>query len=421
MKRRIRRMFRALCLLAACGAMAHTARGANLMITQPEDPFEPLPAALKETFLEEGKDAGFLRETDGFAWISDIEHVMFPDREEVFLADAPGSYSLFAAEVPAAKFFELFPYHYYDKKEEERLGGRIHYRLVAQNRTPEAVLLEIEGFGSTRGWEHREAWEAALQGGGRRAVRLAPGEILTLWEERALEGGLPWSAILLGRASGPLWVCDYAWLGEREPDPTTLTPMPDLALAPTLWPSFTRGTGEWNAAEVLWFPERRTAGGRIALSRVEPGAYSVAFGDSPGGPLNKPCVYTAVAPSFAEDEYPVFDPVSGETHLFFGGNYPVMYSLRAPLVNDTPEPRRVSLYLCANDKFKVDSILGVWMEGRMSGRRTPMWERNERWRVWTLELAPGEMQTVECLVVALGGRWGGAVATLAIEPLPAAP
>ena len=375
--------------------------------------FEPLPKELKQVWLTE-RDARFTRQTNTFSWISDIEHVTFPRTNVVYLADAEPAYYFCGAVVPGGTFFELFPYHWYVKKEEAQLGGRISYRLVAKNINSREVTLEMEGAGTTRDWDHERAWAAALRGDGRRIIRLKAGEIITLWEEREIVGDFPWSGIFLGRASGDLWVCDYAWLGKKDPGIEKARPMPDLSQPPVAWPSFTRGTAGWNAATIEVFPLSRTPSGRIALAQVESASYSFAIADSPGGPTGKLCNYAAVPKTFQADEMPVLDPVSQTSHLFFGGNYPVMYKLPLPLTNDTQSTKTVTLYISSNDKLKVDTLAGVWVQGKMLMRRVPMVGKNEHWKAVEITLAPGRMEDYEATLLPIGSRWGGMVVTLAI-------
>ena len=192
--------------------------------------------------------------------------------------------------------------------------------------------------------------------------------------------------------------------------------MPDLAWPPYLLASFTRGTADWFTGDIRLFPDSRDARGDIPLSRLAGRVTSVALGYSPGGPITDLCEYKQVQPSFAADTLTVKDPASGWSHVFFGGNYPVMYRLPLHLANDTTAPLRVELWLCANDRFGVDTVAGVWLDGRLTRSRVPAIVKGRRWRAHSLALAPGERAAVEPLIVALGGRWGGLVASLTATP-----
>gem|GEM_PF-555399 len=401
------------------------------VIVHPARDFRPLPPQLAQQWLSESAgDATFERRPHGFAWISDIEHVVMPIGKEpareypkegpYYMASAKPATYMCGATIPAGRYFELFPYHYYAKEEEQLLGGRISYKLIAVNRTDKPVTLQISGQGTTCDWDHFKAWEGALRGDKKQTIVIQPGQTATLWEERALEGDLPWSGIFLGCADGDLWVCDYTWYGEKDPGIAQAEQMPDLALPPTLWPSYTRGTADWIAADVYIFPKRRDATARLPLSKVPDGVYSFAFAASPGGPLDKPCEYMVRPNTFKDDTYPVTDPLSGQTHLFFGGNYPVMYEFALPLANDTASTRTVEFFLCSNDKLKVDTLAGVWMQGKMMWRRVPMVGNNSHWNVWSATLAPGAKTEARMTIVPLGSRWGGMIGSLAVSaPGPA--
>ncbi|MEI7635384.1 MAG: hypothetical protein WCK47_14020 [bacterium] len=365
-------------------------------------------------FLSESQ-AGFSRGANEWAWISDAEHMFWKSTNELFLADARKPYYITGDTIPANRDFELFPYHYFSPKEAPVLGNALNYKLIAQNRTTATVTLEIRGQGVTTEWEHAKAWEGALRGEGRKTVTLAPGEIFTFWEARGLKPGLPWSAIVLGRADGNLWVCDYCWRGEKDPGVANAKPMPDLAWPPYLLASFTRGAAEWNSAGINILPGGRTPQGSLPLSVLIGAPKSIAFGYSPGGPITKLCEYKAVQPTFNQDNYYVKDPVSGYEHVFFGGNYPVRYKLPLPLENDTEATRTVSLYLASNDKFNVDSIAGVWSGGRFLSKRVPGLKAGRHWRIFRATLYPRARMRDEIVIVPLGSRWGGLVATLIVN------
>ena len=372
---------------------------------------EAWPAGRKEVFVTE-KQARFTRETGGWVWNSDIEHVIEEKTGEIFLADAPKPFVLCGDKIPAGRYFELFPYHYYDKVEEDILARRINYKLVLKNISPTPNEIQIDGMGTTCDWDHYKTWEGALRGDGKRKIVLKPGEIFTLWEEKRLVGDLPWSGIVLGKATGDLWVCDYCYIGDQDPGFEHAPPQPDLAWPPYLLASYTRGGSDWNAAQVDLFADSRTADSHISLSALGENAYSAAIAFSPGGPITKLCEYNVVAPTFAADVFEALDPVSQKSHRFFGGNYPIMYKFAMPLANDTSERKEARLFLCSNDKLNVDSIVGVWMENKMLSRRVPMIGKNQRWRVFTTVLEPGENRTLEFIIVPLGSRWGGVIATL---------
>lgn len=371
----------------------------------------------RHAFLSQSH-ATFEKQPGTWAWISDVEHVVEKEKRElVFLADGDPAYTMGTGNIPAGKYFELFPYHYYDQWEVEQLGGKVNYRLAAQNRTDTPITITIDGEGTTRDWDHGVAWEAALADEGKHAITLQPGEVVTLWEEKQLEGGLPWSGIFLGRATGELYVTDYCYIGDEDPGFAHARPMPDLSWQPYELASFSRGHVDWNAAELGLFPRHRDAEGRLSLKAVPEGIHSIAFGYSPGGPPSNLCYYNAVPSTFARDENRVIDPVSNTNHLFFGGNYPVMYRFPLRLNNDTSEHRAVSFFLASNDIFGVDSLVGVWIDGRLLRDRVAMWEKNQHWRVFTITLAPGETFDQDFTVVSLGGRWGGVIGSFDFQAL----
>lgn len=380
----------------------------------PQKDFIEFPEDLQPVFLSEPNQARFSRVRNGWTWISDIEHVIEEHTHEIFLADATKPYYLAGDRIPAGKFFELFPYHYYDKEEEQRLGGRIKYKLIVKNVSSEAVTVDLTGIGTTTDWNHFQTWQGALRGDGAKSFSLAPGEIRTLWEEKALEGGLPWSGIVLGKASGDIWVCDYAYLGDQDPGIEDAQPMPDLAWPPYLLASFTRGSCDWNTARVDLFPEQRDAEGSIPLSLLKEPLYSVAIAYSPGGPITNLCKYKAVEPTFAEDRLEAKDPLSGKSHVFFGGNYPIMYKMAVPIVNDTTSAKTFNVSLCSNDVYNVDTIAGVWIGGQMLHRRVPVLGKDQQWKVAALTLEPGRRDTVEMILIPLGSRWGGMIASIGV-------
>lgn len=400
-----RRVLPSIMTIAAMGATAMAHAQIELGEAGKHYPFD----LDRHIFLSQ-THASFEKQADSWAWISDVEHVIEPKfREHIFLADADPAYVMGADTIPANKHFELFPYHYYDQWEVDKLGAKINYKLVAQNRTDEYLNIQISGAGTTRDWDHWRTWAGALAGEGARNITLAPGESVTLWEEERLEGGLPWSGIFLGRATGDLYVMDYAYLSDEDPGFEHAGPMPDLSWKPYELASFSRGSIDWNAADMEIFPRRRDENGRLPLSAVEENVYSLAFAYSPGGPPSDLCYYHVVQNTFARDETRVVDPVSNTNHLFFGGNYPIMYRYSLRLQNDTEETREVSFYLAANDIFGVDALCGVWINGEFLHDRARLWEANEHWRVFTITLKPGEAHDQEFTVVPLGSRWGGLI------------
>ncbi len=383
-------------------------------VIDPEKGFVPVGESMNLKFLSEPDEARFTRVPESFVWISDIEHVIEEHSGEIYLADATKPYYLAGDRIPGGKTFELFPYHYYDKEEEEALGGRINYRLAVKNISESPVRVEIHGMGTVTDWDHHKTWEGAFRGDGKQSFELQPEETRTLWKAERLEGGLPWSGIVLGKASGDIWVVDYAYLSESDPGLSQAGPQPDLAWPPYLLASFTRGTADWNAAGIDLYPALRDGQGSIALSKLEDGARSMAIGYSPGGPITNLCEYRAVEPTFAADVLSVRDPLSGKSHVFFGGNYPIMYHVNLPLVNDSDRERTVNFYLCSNDVYSVDTLAGVWIGGKMLHRRVTLMAYYENWKVVSVTLKPGERDLVETIIVPLGSRWGGMIATVEV-------
>lgn len=368
------------------------------------------------------KEASFTKEPNTFSFISDVEHVIF-EREEgrlIVLADAEEPYYMSGERILANTDFELFLYHFYGKKEAEFLGAKINYRLFMKNMTDEEIQVEIKGVGTVTGWNHYKAWEGAFREDGRKTFTMAPYEEYSLWHEKQLKPDLPWSGVILGRTTGDVWVCNYAYTGEDDPGVERARPMPDAALAPFYWPSFTRGTANWNAAWIDPFPHARDVVGNILLSKIEDGCYSFNFGYSPGGPLMKPCEYKVQEPTFEADKLYVLDGVSQFSHRYFGGHYPVMYKFKLPFFNDVMPGRtkEINFYLGSNDKYTVDSIAGVWINGKMLHRRVPAVVRGTHWRVWTATLTTKTPQTVEFTVVPLGGRWAGLTGAVEVKTIP---
>jgi hypothetical protein len=228
-----------------------------------------------------------------------------------------------------------------------------------------------------------------------------------------LKPDLPWSAIVLGKADGDLMVNDFCYLGDAAPAPESLGQMPDLAWPPYLLASFTRGSADWNSARVELFAEQRDRSGDLPISVLGNCISSIALGYSPGGPITKLSEYKNVAPTFARDSLVVRDPVTSYSHHFFGGNYPIMYDVSTPLVNDTSSSVKVRLWLCSNDRFNVDSIVGVWLPllKTMTWARVPAMPKNNRWSPLSITLGPGRRGTLEAILIPLGSRWGGFVAS----------
>lgn len=389
------------------------------MTIQTDQDFYSFPEDQEIVYLEENTEVIFKRHENTYTWMSDVERVTWVDTEEVFLADSDPAYYLCGDVIPGGRHFELFPYHFYYQEEKDKLlGERINYSLILKNITDETVTIEIEGIGTTTDWEHYKAWEGAFHGEGQATIELQAGEIYTLWNEKRLTPGYPWSAIVLGKTSGDIWVADYAYLGEEDPGIEHAEQMPDIAWPPYLLASFTRGTVDWNAADIIYFPDLRDSKQRIPFSRLEDKIYSIAIAYSPGGPVDDLCKYKVIEPTFEEDILMVEDPLSGKSHLFFGGNYPIMYHFSIPLVNDTEDKKVARFYLCSNDVFNVDTIAGVWIEGEMHHKRVPAIGRNKHWPVFKVLLEPGQTKNPDFIVVPLGSRWGGMIASLEIQTLP---
>jgi hypothetical protein len=372
----------------------------------------------RQEFLSPSQ-AHFRRVPNTWTWTSDVEHVIEKtEKKLIVLADGDPAYYMCGDTVPADREFELFPYHYYDEWEVEQLGGQINYKMIAQNRTNEYLTIEITGAGTVTNWDNQITWRDALAGKGKRTITLKPGESVTLWEEKQLKGGLPWSGIFLGSASGDLFVADYCYLGEEDPGIDNAEPMPDLSWPPYLLASFSRGGTDWNAAEIDLFPRRRNHNGRIKMSECDDRISSFAFAYSPGGPITDLCRYNAVAPTWVDDYFSVKDPLSKWSHPFFGGNYPVMYRFRLPLINDTDRYQTLNFYLASNDRFGVDTLAGVWIDGQMLNDRVALWKKNEHWRIFSVTLAPGEEYEQAFVVVPLGSRWGGMIGSVEIVETP---
>jgi hypothetical protein len=380
--------------------------------------FTSFPLVGKAERLLSESDARFTRGTNECVWISDAEHMVWDETGEQFLADSTHPACLARDVIPRGRKFELFPYHYFRRKDYDTLGRKLlNYRLVARNETTRPVVLRVEGQGTTRDWDHYKAWEGALAHNGATTVTLAPGESHVFWEARGLQPELPWSAIVFGRADGDLVVSDFCYLQEDAPDAGRLGQMPDLAWPPYLLASFTRGLADWFTARVELLPDLRNARGELPVSAFGNGVCSVALGYSPGGPITKLSEYKHVAPTFARDSMMVRDPVTSYSHHFFGGNYPVVYDASTALVNDTSGTVTVRLWLCSNDRFNVDSFVGVWNAAakRMLWSRVPSMPRNNRWNPVSMKLRAGERQVLEAVMVPLGSRWGGFVASWEIE------
>lgn len=387
---------------------------AQLTLGKPDD-FYQFPKEKKHIFLTEPNLITFTTPPDSYVWISDIEHVIEKNTGEIFLADGENPFYMAGDMIPKNKFFELFPYHFYYKNEEEKLGKKINYSLMIKNIEHHEIDVDISGIGTTKDWDHYKTWEGALRGDGKKSAKLKPGETLTLWRADRLDGDLPWSAIVLGRASGDIMVYDYCFLGDKDPGPDKAKQIPDLTYEPYLLASFTRGTADWNTAFIDYFPETKNANGMLQLSKIKDEIYSAAIAYSPGGPYNKLCNYNTVEPTFEKDRLSVVDPVSKKAHLFFGGNYPIMYKHSLPFINDGDTTRVVEFYISSNDKYNVDTIAGVWIQGKMLVCRVPIVGKNKHWKVFTLKIAPKEKHILDFTVIPLGSRWGGMVTSLEMK------
>ncbi len=406
--------------LAAAALMMLLARvgpAAELTVPGP-DALTSFPlTGLPERYLAEPRDARFARGTSETVWVSDIEHVFFQKTGDLFLADSTSPVVMARDRIGAGHRFELFPYHYVGRDEIAHIGRAPRYRLAMRNDTTSPLVVDLEGSGTVEGWEHGRAWAAALRGEGKTTVRLEPGAEHTLWQTGPLRGDLPWSAVVFGRTSGELTVVDYCFAGERDPGSGAAL-MPDLAWQPWLLASFTRGTAPWFTGTVALLPERRDAAGDIPLSAFRGQVSSLAFGYSPGGPVTDLCEYKAVQPTFVRDELVVRDPLTGWSHPFFGGNYPVRYRVRLPVRNDLDRPARLDAFLASNDQFGVDTAAGIWVDGRLTHREVPALKKGARWHAWSLSLRPGERGVAECEVIALGGRWGAIILSVVARPAP---
>ena len=394
-------------LLLGGTAMAETE------LNKPDDvyPLDPENTVyLSETF------AKFERVPNTWSWISDVEHVVEKTQKElVFLADSDPAYYLCGDTIPAGREFELFPYHYYDEWEVEQLGSTINYKLIAQNRTHEDLELEITGIGTATDWNNEVTWRDAFMGKGAFTKTLKPGEVVTLWEEHDLKGGLPWEGIIFGKASGDLFVADYAWTGEEDPGIWDAQQMPDIGWAPYWLASFTRGSADWNAATIDLFPRERTEEGKLPMSAFGDVVNSIAFAYSAGGPPSNQSYYKAVQPTFVQDYLSVKDAKSGLHHEFLGGNYTIMYRFSLPLVNDTEETKKLEFFIASNDIFGVDTLAGVWINGKMLNDRVAKLADNKHWKVFTITLEPGEEFTQDFTVVPLGSRWGGMIGSFRVQ------
>ena len=93
-----------------------------------------------------------------------------------------------------------------------------------------------------------------------------------------------------------------------------------------------------------------------------------------------------------------------------------MYCYKLPLINNSSTSKKITLYLCSNDIFNVDTLAGVWLNNEtLLHCRVPMFPKEKHWRVFSLILQPGEVSDIEFTIVPLGSRWGGMIASLAIE------
>ncbi|MBX7244081.1 MAG: hypothetical protein K1X53_01205 [Candidatus Sumerlaeaceae bacterium] len=385
------------------------------------DELTSLTARAPIVYLSEST-ARFEREPNTHAWISDVEHVKWDSTGETFLTNTTQPLYMTGDTIPANRKFELFPYHYYKAKYEAQLGQPLNYKLVGINRTTATLTLRIDGLGKTTDWDHYKAWEGALRGDGRTTVTLKPGERHVFWEARGLQKDLPWSGIVLGQADADLWVADYCYTSRQDPDPALekSKPMPDLAWPPYLLASFSRGSTDWCSATIELLPHRHDEQKYLPLSALGSDAHGFAFAYSPGGPITKLAEYKVVQPTFLQDQVFVRDPVTSYSHTFFGGNYPIMYSIPMRVTNDLSATKTFCFYLASNDKWRVDSIIGVWLNGKMLWRRVPGPKSDAYWRVASVTLKPGERAAIEPIVIPLGSRWGGMLGVVQVtEAKPA--
>lgn len=421
-----------LALLASVTGAPGRAAAAHVRVVA-EDRLTSAPRL--DRFISES-EARFQVVPNRTTWVSDAEHVTWEATKEVFIANGTPPYLLAADTLPARRIFELFPYHYLSPKEVPLLGGRpLHYRLEFVNSGNTPIAIELFGIGTTRSWDHQEAWAGALAGSGARKVALPPGAVHTLWEARALEPGLPWSGIILGRADAPLLVREYVFTEEGPLNLESARVMPDLAWPPYLLASFTRGLANWNMARISprSADSQTTTATALKLSAFT-SAWSCAVGYSPGGPITNLCEYLAIAPTFARDTLLVKDSLSGYTHPFFGGSYPIRYEFTIPVENDTDATRSMTLAVRSNDRFRVDSLVGVSLapapdvdnyafekhlrpdppplSDRFFNHRAPWLARGAAWRAVRWELPPHTTTPLRYTVVPLGSRWGGLIVSL---------
>lgn len=356
----------------------------------------------------------FRKGTGETVWISDIELLTMPnDKSKHLVANAPHKTILGVGKIPAGNRFELFPYHYADEGYEKVLGGTISYRLLLKNETTGTVTVTLEGMGTALNWEHWRTWSGALGGQNSMVKELKPNEELTLWNPVKMKQGLPYSAVALGRVSGgDLSVYDYCYTGDKDPGMSGCRPLPDLTWPPYDHPSFIRGLASWFTGKIGYSALSRLEDGSIPVSDYLGKSHSVAFGFSAGGPITNLCDYKAVSPTFVDDVCLVSDPVSSASHIFFGGNYPMIYSLDLPLKNNTDKPVEIEFLLASNDKFGVHTYTGVSMAGKFLEKDAPTVVKGKRWKVWTLTLKPGERYDANMRIIPLGSRWGGLIASI---------
>jgi len=358
------------------------------------------------------------RGTSETVWISDIEEIAFVDEnknEQLLIANSPHKLLMGSGVIRAGNRFELFPYHYVEKDYVKKTKEMLNYHLIVRNEGDSTATLCLSGIGTVTGWAHWRPWDGALSGAKAAIVTLSPKQQYTVWSQKGLQDGLPYSGVMLGTVKGgDLHVYDYCYTGD-DPGIDGCQPVSDLTWAPKYDPAFIRGTAPWFTGMIKLFPQNRTQTGDIPVSAFGDKVNSVAFGYSPGGPITNLCLYNAVAPSFADDICMVLDPVSKKKHVFFGGNYPIVYSFDLPLFNDLDCPVEIEFLLSSNDVFGVNTYVGVWMNEKVVERDAPAIVKNNRLHVWKLKLAPNERYLANMRVVPLGSKWGGLVGSFRVN------
>ncbi len=390
----------------------NTVQGASMKIL-PTDTLTSIPMnAANETLLTPPQ-AIFIKGQNEVVWISDIEDVTLKknDQLDLLVANKPYKKYLASGKLPAGKQFQLFPYHYLSKDYQSVTSSSINYRLFVKNETTGVLTLTIHGQGFALDWNHWRSWDGALKGQGSKVHVLQPNEELTLWEPKELKPELPYNAIILGQVNGgDLSVYDYCYIND-DPGIEGCKELDDLAWAPTYDPAFIRGTADCFTATI----KLDNADNALPVSKLMGGLKSVSFGYSPGGPITNLCEYKAVTPSFPDDTCVVTDSVSKKKHVFFGGNYPMIYNYRLPLLNDTGTPVEVNFYIASNDVFGVNSYVGVWMGDKALPFVAPAVKNGNRQHLWSLVLEPGELYHANMRIISLGSKWGGIIASIDVK------